>query len=229
MSALSLSVACILCGAQPTVSQPVTRWLPFIAEAAATFDVPAPWIAAVMQVESGGRTMLGGRSITSSAGAMGLMQIMPATYTELRQRYGLGPNPYDPHDNVFAGAAYLHEMYRRYGYPLLFAAYQAGPARVDTWLFDGKPLPDVTRAYLRNVIPGVILPSRGAISHGKFGEESPNAHAKSNTFVPLNSAFASRNSGANATITPQNLTANSVFVAPPESATLFVPLSSRNR
>jgi len=35
------------------------------------------------------------------------MQIMPQTWSGLRLRYGLGANPYDPHDNILAGAAYL--------------------------------------------------------------------------------------------------------------------------
>ena len=101
-----------------------------------------------MQQESGGRTELNGKPITSSAGAMGLMQIMPETYAELRQRFGFGANAYDPHDNIFAGTAYLHELYVRYGYPNLFAAYQAGPSRLDDYLLRGRPLPTVTMAYV---------------------------------------------------------------------------------
>src|SRR5688572_12183654 len=94
----------------------------FIAEAARRFGVPEHWIRAVMRVESAGDV----RAI-SSAGAMGLMQIMPATWAELRARYGLGSNPYDPRDNIMAGAAYLREMYDRYGSPGFLAAYNAGP------------------------------------------------------------------------------------------------------
>src|SRR3546814_7365352 len=48
---------------------PLDRWQPFIAEAADRFDIPAAWIRAVMQAESGGRTTLDGRPITSRAGA----------------------------------------------------------------------------------------------------------------------------------------------------------------
>jgi soluble lytic murein transglycosylase-like protein len=43
----------------------------------------------------------------SERGAMGLMQIMPKTWTELRARHGLGADPYDPHDNILAGTAYI--------------------------------------------------------------------------------------------------------------------------
>jgi hypothetical protein len=101
-----------------------------------------------MRAESDGLTMLDGRPIISHAGAMGLMQIMPETWADVRTRYGLGNDPYDPRDNILAGAAYLRELYERYGYPNLFAAYNAGPARFDAYLFERQPLPDETLAYL---------------------------------------------------------------------------------
>ena len=65
----------------------------------------------------------------SPKGAMGLMQIMPETWAALRSRYGLGADPYDAHDNIMAGAAYLRELHDRYGTPGFLAAYNAGPAR----------------------------------------------------------------------------------------------------
>ena len=129
----------------------VARWEPIIAAASIRFGVPQIWIAHVMQQESGGRTEFNGKPITSSAGAMGLMQIMPETYAGLRQRYGFGADAYNPHDNIFAGTAYLHELYVRYGYPNLFAAYQAGPSRLDDYL-RGRPLPSVTTAYVAALI-----------------------------------------------------------------------------
>ena len=46
---------------------------------------------------------------------MGLMQIMPKTWAELRARYGLGADPFDPRDNILAGAAYIRELHDRYG------------------------------------------------------------------------------------------------------------------
>ena len=115
---------------------------PYIAEAAQRFGVPEAWIRAVMRVESAGDV----RAI-SSAGAMGLMQIMPATWSELRVRHRLGGNPYDPRDNILAGTAYLREMYDRYGSPGFLAAYNAGPGRYEEHLA-GRPLPAETRAYL---------------------------------------------------------------------------------
>ena len=70
---------------------------------------------------------------------MGLMQIMPDTWTELRTRHRLGRDPYDPRDNILAGAAYLREMHDRYGSPGFLAAYNAGPGRYEDYLA-GRPL-----------------------------------------------------------------------------------------
>jgi hypothetical protein len=94
----------------------VDRWQAFITEAERRFNVPEAWIRAVMQAESGGLTMVNGHPITSRAGAMGLMQVMPGTYESLRLAHGLGADPYDPRDNILAGTAYLRAMYDRYGY-----------------------------------------------------------------------------------------------------------------
>ena len=124
------------------------RWQPFIAEAASRFGVPEGWIRAVIQAESSGRATLDGRPITSSAGAMGLMQVMPDTYEELRARHDLGDDPHDPRNNILAGAAYLRAMYERFGFPGLFAAYNAGPGRYGEHLRERRPLPAETRAYL---------------------------------------------------------------------------------
>jgi soluble lytic murein transglycosylase-like protein len=134
--------------APASVSDPVAQWRGLITEAAGRFEISVNWICAVMRAESAGRREIGGRRITSRAGAMGLMQIMPQTYDALRRRYGLGDNPYDPHDNILAGAAYLRELYDRYGYPKLFAAYNAGPGRLEDNLKIGRPLPDETIVYL---------------------------------------------------------------------------------
>ena len=137
-------------GAQPLSPSEhrVAQWRPFIAQASARFGVPEAWIAAVMAAESGGRTHLDGRPITSRAGAMGLMQVMPSTYAELAREYGLGADPYDPRDNILAGAAYLAQLHRRFGYPGVFAAYNAGPARYEAHLRTGAPLPEETRRYI---------------------------------------------------------------------------------
>lgn len=124
-----------------------------VAEAAARFGLPASWITKVMGAESGGDP----RAV-SHAGAIGLMQVMPATYAELRARHGLGPDPFDPRDNILAGAAYLRELYDRYGAPGFLAAYNAGPARLDAYLRRGRPLPAETRRYLAKLAPAVSGP-----------------------------------------------------------------------
>src|SRR3546814_10577379 len=90
----------------------VDSYAAFVAEAAQRFGIPEAWIRAVMRVESRGDV----RAV-SPKGAMGLMQLMPDTWANLRVRLGLGANPYDPRDNILAGAAYLREMHDRYGSP----------------------------------------------------------------------------------------------------------------
>lgn len=84
---------------------------------------------------------------------MGLMQIMPETWASLRLRYGLGPDPFDVHDNILAGAAYLRELHDRYGAPGFLAAYNAGPTRYETYLATGRPLPNETLAYVDRLAP----------------------------------------------------------------------------
>lgn len=120
----------------------------FVREAAQRFDVPASWIGAVMVIESGGDVLA-----LSSQGAMGLMQVMPETWAGLRIRYDLGDNPYDPHDNILAGAAYLRELHERYGSPGFLAAYNAGPGRYDDHLATGRPLPHETQLYVATLAP----------------------------------------------------------------------------
>ncbi|RUU01117.1 lytic transglycosylase domain-containing protein [Mesorhizobium sp. USDA-HM6] len=141
-------------GAQPAVlsqGPQLQRWQPFVAEASRRFSVPQAWIYAVMDAESGGRTILKGRPTTSRAGAIGLMQVMPGTYAELRGAHGLGADPHDPRDNILAGTAYLRAMYDRFGFPGLFASYNAGPERYEAHVERGRPLPKETVLYLEQL------------------------------------------------------------------------------
>jgi len=132
-------------------SDPVAQWRPYITEASARFDVPADWIERVIRAESAGLTTLDGQPIRSKAGAIGLMQLMPATWTAMRLACHLGPDPGDPHDNIIAGAAFLRSMRERFGYPGLFAAYNAGPARYAAYLAGRSHLPSETIRYLGGV------------------------------------------------------------------------------
>jgi hypothetical protein len=150
---------------QRTASAPQTRsytppgpphdpWGPWIREASRRFDVPERWIREVMRQESGGRA-----TATSPVGAMGLMQVMPGTYRELQRRHDLGDDPYHPYDNLMAGTAYIREMYDLYGSPAFLAAYNAGPRRLEDYLYNNRGLPRETRNYVARVGPGVIRSS----------------------------------------------------------------------
>lgn len=134
---------------------PEDPWGPYIREAGQRFDVPEIWIRSVMRVESGGNEYQNGQLITSSAGAMGLMQVMPDTYDELRGRHNLGDDPFDPRENILAGTAYLREMYDIYGSPGFLAAYNAGPRRLDDYLSNNRGLPDETRRYVAMIGPNI--------------------------------------------------------------------------
>lgn len=115
----------------------------YIAEAAQRFRIPERWIRAVMQAESAGN-----HRAVSRAGAMGLMQIMPDTWAELRAAHGFGIDPFDRRENILAGTAYLRAMYDRFGAPGFLAAYNAGPGRYAEHLRTGRSLPRETRRYV---------------------------------------------------------------------------------
>jgi hypothetical protein len=207
MAALRLSfLVLVLALSTPAAARPVDRWAQPIAEASARFGVPEVWIRRVMAAESNGRTTLNGRPIRSRAGAMGLMQLMPGTWREMRAAYGLGGDPDDPRDNILAGAAYLRLMYKRFGYPGMFAAYNAGPTRYANHLAKGRRLPAETVAYVANVAgdgppgprrdsarPAVQLPpetlfavlSGGAAAPPIAAAPSPAPDASASLFVPL--------------------------------------------
>jgi hypothetical protein len=69
----------------------------------------------------------------------------------MRAANGLGIDPHDPRDNIMAGTAYLSRLQKRYGYPAMFAAYNAGPGRVDDHLQHGARLPAETRNYVGHI------------------------------------------------------------------------------
>ena len=117
-----------------------------VAEASQRFGIPEDWIYAVMRVESGGRV-----GAVSSAGAMGLMQLMAGTWARQRTRFGLGSDPFDPRDNIIAGTSYLREMYDRYGADGFLAAYNAGPGRYEDYARCGRPLPAETVSYVARI------------------------------------------------------------------------------
>jgi len=164
----SLAVVILLSGADGAHGEPVAklsvdatvttdRIADSVSEASRRFAIPAAWIWAVMRAES-----LGDAHALSPKGAMGLMQIMPGTWSELQSRYGLGSDPYDPHDNIIAGAAYLRELHDRFGERGFLAAYNAGPGRYEEHLATGRPLPSETLSYMAAVasVAGVRIDDR---------------------------------------------------------------------
>jgi soluble lytic murein transglycosylase-like protein len=79
---------------------------------------------------------------------MGLMQIMPRPGRVCASATG-SARTLRPRDNIIAGAAYIRELFDRYGSPGWIAAYNAGPGRYEASL-SGRPLPAETRAYVAN-------------------------------------------------------------------------------
>jgi hypothetical protein len=155
----------------------------FVTEASKRFGVPEHWIRALMHVESSAK-----QRARSSKGAMGLMQIMPKTWTELRARYGLGADPFDPRDNIFAGAAYIRELYDRYGAPGFLAAYNAGPGRYERHLATGRPLPDETQAYVATLAPMI---GRARTNMQISAVARSFARASSSLFAPRSAGISS--------------------------------------
>ncbi|OLP58922.1 lytic transglycosylase [Xaviernesmea oryzae] len=143
--------------------------------AAQRFRIPEAWIRAVMRVESRGNPRA-----TSPKGAMGLMQIMPETWADLRARHALGSDPYDPRANILAGAAYLRELYDRYGSPGFLAAYNAGPGRYEASLL-GRALPAETRAYVAVLASAVGAPGR--TRPPRFANADPSAWTRASLFA----------------------------------------------
>lgn len=112
-----------------------------ITNAAKKYQVDPKLVSAVAEVESGGR-----QEATSSAGAVGVMQLMPDTAASL------GVNPYDKRENVEGGAKYLKEMLDLFGGDVkkAVAAYNAGPAAVKN--YGGVPPYKETQNYVNKVL-----------------------------------------------------------------------------
>ena len=129
-------------------SAAVDQWSGLLAEAGLRTGLPVSWLHDLLRVESNGNVLA-----VSPKGAVGLMQLMPATYAMLRIPLGLGADPFAPHDNILAGAMYLRLLVDRYGWPGALAAYNAGPARLNAFLTRGRALPAETITYVWRLAP----------------------------------------------------------------------------
>jgi soluble lytic murein transglycosylase-like protein len=189
----------------------------FVTEASKRFALPEHWIRAVMHAESSAKPRA-----RSERGAMGLMQIMPKTWTELRARYGLGADPYDPRDNILAGGAYIRELYDRYGAPGFLAAYNAGPGRYERHLATGRPLPEETLAYVATLAP-MINRARTNVQIGAVTRSF--AWANSSLFAPRSAGISSDRSSPAAMHQNRSSRAHGVVdlsALVPHSGNLFV-------
>ena len=200
-------------------------WGPHIREAAAKFDVPERWVREVMRQESGGNQYgHGGALITSGAGAMGLMQVMPATYDELRGRYPeLGSDPFDPHNNILAGTAYIREMYDIYGSPGFLAAYNAGPGRLDDYLTRSRSLPLETRRYVASIGPRIAGTSPSTRSPGE--QYATNALPARIPDGPRYANGAASGVESASYSPPPSAAAQPIVLSPPSPVTLSPPSS----
>ena len=111
-----------------------------IEEAAGVWGVAPDLVRAVIEVESAFEP----RAV-SAKGAMGLMQLMPAT----ARQYGVA-DPFDPRANIDAGTQHLRTLLDRYDVSLALAAYNAGAGAVDR--FGGVPPYRETKDYVRRVM-----------------------------------------------------------------------------
>jgi hypothetical protein len=179
----------------------------FVADAGRRFDIPERWIDAVIRVESNGNA-----HAVSSRGALGLMQIMPETWRELSARFNLGIDPFDPHDNIIAGAAYLRQMLDRFGSEGLLAAYNAGPRRYQEHLATGEPLPGETLGYVEKFASLIDIRLRDV---GRSTVRHAISSAQESVFVEQSSDGTARRS----------VSANALSLVP-RAAGLFVPRSN---
>lgn len=196
----------------------------FITEASKRFVVPEHWIRSVMRVESAGEVRA-----RSQKGAMGLMQIMPQTWSDLRARYDLGADPYDPRDNILAGAAYIRELYQRFGTPGFLAAYNAGPGRYENHLTTDRPLPDETQEYVARLAATI----EGKQTGGKIAIMAKSPTLASSPLFIVRIASISTVDRPSPDVRPDRRSSGRAVVdlsaLVPQSSNLFVHLASQVR
>jgi hypothetical protein len=223
VAALGMPAVAIHAQAAPIALQDSSdSYAALVAEAAQRFGIPAAWIRAIMRVES-----RGDRRAISPKGAMGLMQLMPDTWAALRARYGLGPDPFDAHDNILAGAAFLREMHDRYGSPGFLAAYNAGPGRYEDYRDRHRPLPPETVAYVAALVPivgygAIDGPVLVAASDPSSWTQAPLFITRSASAEPADRATTKQPSNDAPTVVAMR----DLSAIAPQSAGLFVSVST---
>jgi membrane-bound lytic murein transglycosylase MltF len=132
------------------VSERMSMWEEKLQKLCEQYEVDPHLVRAVMKMESGGNP-----NAVSSAGAIGLMQLMPGTAK------GLGVDPKDPDRNLEGGIKYLAQLSDKYDgdFTKTLAAYNAGSSRVDS--YGGVPPFPETQRYVKNVLALYRKYSRG--------------------------------------------------------------------
>jgi soluble lytic murein transglycosylase-like protein len=165
--------------AHPAHACDVMQWDAAITDAAKVEHIDAALIRAVIQVESNACVRLAGKPTTSQSGAMGLMQLLPTTWSAYRDHLKLGNDPYNPQDNIFAGSAYLHDLIGEFGILDGLAAYFAGPRTIAARQI-GTTLPSLaTLRYVRDVLELVTQEVAGSAKAG------PAPHAASSALLAI--------------------------------------------
>ena len=134
----------------PSAPQPANPKT-LVKQAAQYAEIPEALVRSVAKAESAFQT-----DAVSKKGALGLMQLMPATAA------GMNADARDPKQNVYAGALYLRQLLIKYDGDVAtaLAAYNAGPGAVDK--YHGVPPYRETRNYVNRVIGDYVRNSRSA-------------------------------------------------------------------
>ncbi len=123
------------------VAPEVARWESIVAPIATKYRIETEWVLRIIEAESGGNP-----NAVSPKGAIGLMQLMPATARALGVQ-----NPFDPVQNIEGGVRYLRHLLDQFGdLRLALAAYNAGPGNVER--YGGVPPFPETLRYLRRIL-----------------------------------------------------------------------------
>jgi soluble lytic murein transglycosylase-like protein len=156
----------------PVSATPACPHAPALAQAATQHGVPVALVLAVVDAESRCRHA----GVVSPKGAIGLMQLMPATAA----RFG-ATDPWDVAQNIAAGTRYLAWLQDRFGgdQTRMIAAYNAGEGAVDR--HGGVPPYAETRAYVRRVLARMPSFAGGAAPDGVMAAAAPNVAVPQDT------------------------------------------------